>query len=485
MSPNKFSIPTKRKTKIVVTIGPASSSAEVIRKLIGAGMNVARLNFSHGSYAEHEAVLNHVRNEAANLGQHVAVMVDLCGPKVRIGAVKGGEIILKENDNILLSHFDGSTGNHKTLYVEAFDPREVMKVGETALLADGRIELKAEEVTSKGVRCRICAGGIVRSRSGIAVPDSTLNLPCITDKDLSDIAWATEHEADYIALSFVSNVRDVLRLREIVRSRNSSSHIIAKIERASSLDNINEIIEASDAVMVARGDLGLELPFARVPLAQKLIIETANYHGTPVITATQMLQSMVTEVRPTRAEVSDVCTAVKDGTDAVMLSEETAVGKYPVHVVETLDKILVEVEAGFEFEEYKPRLKGADRETVADAICYAACGAANKVGASAILACTQSGHTAQLVAKYRPQQALFGATSEKKVLARMALYWGVYPVLFSIHEEHMTEAEVVSAMITVRDQFGLKPGSRVVVTAGLRAKKSGTTSLMEIREIPR
>lgn len=475
----------KRKTKIVATLGPASNSPEVIRQLIEAGMNVARLNFSHGTHEEHSRVLEIVRAEAAKLGTHVAVFQDLCGPKVRIGKLENDEVILADGARVELRRFRGEMGNDKVLYVEAFDPVEVMRPGEKALLADGRVELVAQEVTAEAVVCSVEAGGQVRSRSGIAVPDSRLNLPCLTDKDLRDLEWAVKSEVDYVALSFVSSAKDVFFLRDRMKALGGNIPVIAKIERAVAMDNIADIVEASDAVMVARGDLGLELPLQRVPGAQKLIIEQANYHGTPVITATQMLQSMVHEVRPTRAEVSDVCTAVKDGTDAVMLSEETAIGKHPVLVVELLDKIVQEGEKEFEFEEYRPRLKGSDRETVADAICYAACGAANKVSASAIVACTQSGYTARLVAKYRPQQTLFGATSSAKTLNRMALCWGVHPIFFPIKEDSSTEDEVVLAMVAARDQYGIKPGARVVVTAGLKSGKIGTTTLMEIREIPR
>ena len=476
---------SKRKTKIVATLGPASSSYETIRDLILAGVNVCRLNFSHGTHEEHSNVLSRVREAAQELGAHVAVFQDLCGPKVRIGPIKDNEIHLPEGETILLKHFNGDIGDTSTLYVEAFDPAKVMKPTEQALLADGRIVLIAEEVTKQHVKCRIVAGGIIRSRSGIAVPQSKLNLPCLTEKDLIDLDWAVANSVDYVALSFVGSAADIVRLREEMTKRGARIPVIAKIERASALDTIAEIAEAADALMVARGDLGLELPLERVPIAQKLIIEQANFHGTPVITATQMLQSMVTEVRPTRAEVSDVCTAVMDGTDAVMLSEETAIGKHPVQAVEVIARIVQEAEQEFHFEQYKPRLKGSDSKTVADAICYAACGAANKVSAGAIIACTLGGYTARLVAKYRPQQFLFGATSEKATLTRMVLYWGVQPILFPVSDDSTTEDEVVAAMCAVRDQYGLKPGSRVVVTAGLRVKKPGSTSLMEIREIPR
>jgi pyruvate kinase len=448
-------------------------------------MDVARLNFSHGTHEEHSQVLALIREEAERLERHVAVFQDLCGPKVRIGELDGGEIFLSEGQTVRLRFADGSKGNVDRLYVEAFNPATVIKVGEKALLADGRIELIAKNVSEDEVECLIKAGGRLRSRSGIAVPESKLELPCLTEKDKKDLRWAVANDLDYVAISFVGSANDVFDLRREMEALQSSIPVIAKIERASSLDHISAIVEAADAVMVARGDLGLELPLERVPSAQRLIIETANFNGTPVITATQMLMSMVKEIRPTRAEVSDVSTAVRDGTDAVMLSDETAIGEHPVEAVQVLSRIIQEAEKESHYERYKPRLKGSDREKVADAVCYAAVNAADKISASAVLACTQSGYSARLMSKYRPQQILFGLTSERKALERMALYWGVEPLFIRVEDGSDTEDEVSQAMITVREQYGVKPGSRVVVTAGLRAKKQGSTSIMEIREIPR
>ena len=475
----------KRKTKIVATLGPASSSPEVVEEMIKAGMNVARLNFSHGTHEAHSEVVQTVREQSEKLGRHVSIFQDLCGPKVRITEVENGEVFLEDGQTVTLKHSTDSIGSATELFVGIFNPSEVMKTGDKAFLADGRIELNATEVTNQGVACEVKAGGALRSKSGISVPDSKLNLPCLTEKDIADLDWAVKNDIDYVALSFVSTAKDIQILRDELKKRDSKLPIIAKLERATSLDNVTDIVSVADAVMVARGDLGLEVPLERVPIAQKFIIEQANYHGTPVITATQMLQSMVNESRPTRAEVSDVCTAVFDGTDAVMLSEETAIGKHPVKAIEFLDKIVREGERQLHFEDHQPRLKGSDRETVADAICYAASRAAAKVDASAILACTSSGYTARLVAKYRPHQILFGATSNPKTLSRMSLYWGVQPILFKVEEGMDAEEEIIASMRAARDQYDLKPGSRVVVTAGLKANLAGTTTLMEIREIPR
>ena len=448
-------------------------------------MDVARLNFSHGTHEDHGKVLQIVREESQAVGKSITVFQDLCGPKVRIGEIEGGETVLEDEQIVYLRHYHGEKGSGEVLFVEAFDPVKVVKPGEKVLLADGKIVLEAESIDPKGVRCRALAGGTLRSRSGISVPDSKLNLPCLTEKDFHDLEWGVKNAVDYVAISFVGSSKDVAQLRDRITALGASIPIIAKIERASSLDDIEAIVESADAVMVARGDLGLELPLERVPAAQKLIIDTANFAGRPVITATQMLVSMVNELRPTRAEVSDVCTAVRDGTDAVMLSEETAVGKHPEHTVKVLERILVEAEKEFLPEGFRPRLKGADQVKVADAICYAACNAAEKINASAIIACSLSGHTARLMSKYRPRHPLIGATPETRSLTRMTLLWGVQPLLTKLSDDATVEDEINHALIAARDVYGLKPGSWVVVTAGLRAKKTGGTNVLEIREVPR
>jgi pyruvate kinase len=477
--------PKLRQTKIVATLGPSTNTPEKISALLQAGMNVARLNFSHGTHEEHSRLLNIVREEAKKLGRPVAVFQDLCGPKVRIGLIEGGEISLVQGSKISLKHTNGEKGDLSTLYVEAFDPVEVMKAGEKAYLSDGQIELIAEEVKKDEVICVVSSGGILRSRSGIAVPDSKLNLPCLTAKDLEDLDWAIANDIDYIALSFVRSGKDILELRERIRSKGKEIPIIAKIERAKALDFLSEIIRTADAVMVARGDLGLELPLEKVPAAQKLIIEESILHGTPVITATQMLRSMVKESRPTRAEVSDVFTAVRDGTDAVMLSDETAVGAHPIESVQILDRICTEAEREMPKGLVNPAGITHESTNVADSICYAACNAVAKLGASAILVCTHTGRSAKLMAKYRPRFPLIAVTEDLRARDRMSLVWGVEPLAISLPGEVTTDEEVLNALLAARDQYGIKPGARVVVTAGLRTKKAGSTNILQVREIPR
>jgi pyruvate kinase len=311
-------------------------------------------------------------------------------------------------------------------------------------------------------------------------------LPCLTPKDKKDIKWGVEHKVDYIALSFVGTAQDIHDARsELECGNNSTIPIIAKIERALALKDLDNIAAASDAMMVARGDLGLELPMERVPVAQRQIIARAGSAGIPVITATQMLLSMVTEVRPTRAEVSDVFTAVRDGTDAVMLSEETTIGHDPVAAVRMLSQILEEAEQELSCEHNWQLIRTPENARVADAVCIAACSAADKVSAAGIIACTLSGSTARLLSKYRPLQPLFAATPDPNTLPRMALYWGIEPILTSLGDNTNIEYEITEAMCHIRDHYGVKPGMKIVVTAGLRSGEKGGTNVMEVRLIPR
>jgi pyruvate kinase len=365
------------------------------------------------------------------------------------------------------------------LYIETLNPVQFLKPGEQILLADGILELQCIEVLPDRVRCKVTKGGRIRSRVGIAFPDSDIDLPATTDKDFKDLAWGIKHDIDYVAISFVNTAEDIIQLREEITRQGGHSKIIAKIERKSALRNIKGILEASDGLMVARGDLGLELPLEKVPRVQKRLIEEANYRGIPVIVATQMLISMVTSIRPTRAEASDIATAVMSGADALMLSDETAIGEHPVLAVKNLGKIAFEAEREFDFSEYKLRLKEADSETIPDAVSYAAAAAAIKVKASALVACTETGSSARLIAKYRPQQPLFGASSSERTIRRMCLYWGVRPVHFRSPESH--ERELETALEYVQEVGNFSDGERAVITAGLRVRTPGSTSLLQIR----
>lgn len=471
----------QRKTKIVATLGPSSRSPERIKGLIQAGANVFRLNFSHGSHEEHLAVLTDVRRIAGELGAHVAILQDLSGPKIRISPVEGDFCPIVDNDKVELRFADGSLSNATRIYVETVNPMQVMQPGQHVLLADGILELVCEEVHSDRVICRVVKGGRIRSRVGIAFPESHVDLPATTKKDLHDLEWGLTNGVDYVAISFVRSAEDIIKLRHIITDRGASVGIIAKIERRAALDNIEEIIVASDGLMVARGDLGLEVPLEQVPMLQRRLIEESNFRGIPVIVATQMMHSMITSVRPTRAEVSDIAAAVMGGADAVMLSDETAIGEHPIECVKYLGRIAATAEQAFEFEEYKLRLRNSDAATVPDSIAYAACAASVKVTASALIACTETGTSARLIAKYRPQQPLYGLSRKETTLRRMALYWGVRPMAFESASNLSDELERALRVVQEREQ--LPNGSRAVITGGRFTQTPGATSVMEVRDM--
>jgi pyruvate kinase len=471
-----------RKTKIIATLGPASRSPEKIRELIEAGANVFRLNFSHGSHAEHLSVLQDVRRISAEMGAWVAILQDLSGPKIRISNVEGDFCPISDGAIIdLKAAHKGALSNASTIYVESVNPINTLTPGHHVLLADGLIELVADEVHTDRVCCRVVKGGRIRSRVGIAFPDSDVDLPATTEKDLGDLAWGIEHGVDYVAISFVRSASDILKLREILNEKGSAAGIVAKIERRAALENIQEIIQAADGLMVARGDLGLEVPLEQLPMVQKRLIEGANHRGIPVIVATQMMHSMITSVRPSRAEVSDIAAAVMGGADAVMLSDETAIGEHPTECVRYLSRIAVAAEQTFAFEEYKLRLRNADSATVPDAIAYAACAAAIKTQAAAIIACTETGTSARLVAKYRPQQPLYGVSRRPTTLRRLALCWGVKPIAFESAHTHKDEIE--SALKVVQELENLPNATRTVVTGGLFTQTPGATSVLEVRAL--
>lgn len=469
---------SSRKTKVVATLGPSSRSPEKIRELIQAGANVFRLNFSHGSHDEHLAVLTEVRRIASDMGAWIAILQDLSGPKIRISNVEGDYCPIVDGQSIELRVANGSLSNAKAIFVETVNPMQTLHPGHHVLLADGLIELQADAVHSDHVVCTVLKGGRIRSRVGIAFPDSDVDLPATTKKDLTDLDWGIKHGVDYIAVSFVRAASDIIKLRHIINDKGASTGIISKIERRAALENIEEIIQVSDGLMVARGDLGLEVPLEQVPMLQKRLIEESNYRGIPVIVATQMMHSMITSVRPTRAEVSDIAAAVMGGADAVMLSDETAIGEHPANCVRYLSRIALAAEQSFEFEEYKLRLRNSDSATVPDAIAYAACAASVKTSADALIACTETGTSARLVAKYRPKQPLYGLSRNEQTLRRMALYWGVKPISFASAENHSDEIE--TALKVVQEREGLPNGSRAVVTGGRATKTPGSTSVMEV-----
>lgn len=472
---------SKRRVKIVATIGPASYQYDTLKRLILAGANVFRLNFSHGTHEQHSEILTNVRKAAKELGVYVAVLQDLSGPKVRITKVDTSSDLLEDGATTILKASSGEISTSSLIAVETVDPVAFLKVGQQVLLADGAFTLEAIKILKDSVECRIIKGGHLRSNIGIAFPDSVVDLPATTEKDIRDLEWGIKNEIDYVALSFVGVASDISAVTKVVAKAKGNCKIIAKIERKVALQNLDQILEVADGVMVARGDLGLEIELEKLPVIQKLIIERANIQGLPVIVATQMLSSMVNNPRPTRAEVADVSLAVLNGADAVMLSEETAIGRFPVEAVTYLHKIGIEAERRFQFSEYKWKLKHSEPHSVPEAVTFAASGAADKIRAAAIIACTETGNSARLAAKYRPEQPLYGASASESTLRRMCLNWGVIPISCASSATHSDELQTALREVQLREN--LPNGAWAIITGGLAVRTPGATNVLEIRQM--
>ncbi|WP_028611889.1 pyruvate kinase [Paenibacillus harenae] len=470
-----------RKTKIVCTIGPSSESLENTKKLIKAGMNVARLNFSHGDFEEHGNRIKNIRIANAELGTSVAVLLDTKGPEIRLGKLKEEPIELSQGETVTLTTEEILGDRNRVPITYSNLPNDV-NVGSTILIDDGLIGLTVEEVKGTEIICRIVNSGPIKSKKGVNVPGVKISLPGITEKDANDIIFGIEMGIDFIAASFVRKASDVLEIRELLERHNASHiQIISKIENQEGVDNLDEILEVSDGLMVARGDLGVEIPAEEVPLVQKTMIKKGNLVGKPVITATQMLDSMQRNPRPTRAEASDVANAIFDGTDAIMLSGETAAGRYPVESVQTMARIAERAENALEYREIFNKQANAQQTTVTEAISQAVANSALDLRAKAIITSTQSGFTARMVSKYKPKSPIIAVTTDEKVLRRLSLIWGVFPVLGPEAKttDEMFENAVKGAMST----GFLSLGDTVVITAGVPVGRAGTTNLIKIHHI--
>jgi pyruvate kinase len=465
-----------RRTKIVCTIGPASASDRVIRSLIQAGMNVARLNFSHGTYDFHRRMIQRIRHIARQLNKPVAILQDLPGPKIRVGAMEGDRVRLQARKTVVLTTRK-VIGNEHVITVNFKDFTRSVKKGDPLLLGDGEIELEAMKVGKQDVVCRIVVGGVLGSHKGIHFPQSTLNIRSLTERDKKDLVFGSQQKVDLIALSFVRNAEDIVYARKEMNRRGASVPIIAKIEKHEALDHIDAILAEVDGIMVARGDLGLEIDPERIPAQQKMMIRKANHRGKPVITATQMLRSMVQNPRPTRAEVADIANAVLDGTDALMLSEETAAGEYPVEAVRTMAQVAEETEHILE-----PRYQfSGPNKSVPEAISFAAISLARDLNVKAFLIPTSSGSTARMIARYRPQHPIVAFTSEMLTLKTLCLVWGVYPIAVSAFEN--TDAMLRDAQQKALKLGFVKPGDLVAITAGVPLQQAGTTNMITVKQI--
>lgn len=468
------------RTKIVCTIGPASRDVAMLRELMLAGMDVARLNFSHGDQSYHGENIERIRAVAAEVGKPVAILADLQGPKLRVGQIEGEGVPLITGEEVILTTRPilGRKGVVPVQYARF--PEEV-EPGDRILIDDGLLELKVLSTGEAEVACQVITGGLLESNKGINLPRASHAIPAITDKDRSDLRFVLERQVDWVAISFVRLPDEVRELKGLIQEF-SASHavpVVAKIEKPEAVDNIDGIIEVADAVMVARGDLGIETSPETVPIVQKMIIAKCNAVGKPVITATQMLDSMIRNPRPTRAEASDVANAILDGSDAIMLSGETAVGKYPLEAVRTMVRIAQEAEQGSLQGLARPRPPLRPVASIADAVGHAARETAYELGAAAIIALTISGYTARVISKYRPHCPIIAVTPSPLVQRQLALYWGVIPLLCRRAES--TDEIIAGAVRAAQAQGLIKQGDVVVITAGAAGSGPGTTDIMKVQ----
>ena len=466
-----------RKTKIIATLGPSSSSPQIITRLMKAGVDLFRLNFSHGSHEEKTLLIQTIRSLSSRNGKIIGILADLQGPKIRTGRMENGAIQLIKGERLDITTEDviGRPGKISTIYKAL--PQDV-KHGSRILLDDGNIELKVTSVNGNTVHCSIVEGGILKDLKGINLPGVDVSAPSLSTKDRADLDFCLEMGVDFIALSFVRTAADVQSIKELIARRGLSIPVVAKIEKPEALRNFKEILAATDAVMVARGDLGVELSPERVPLAQKKIVRACNEAGKPVITATQMLESMILHVRPTRAETSDVANAILDGTDAVMLSGETASGSYPVEAVQTMDKIAWEIERSELWR--MPPHKVFHSNNIAEVMAETACHAASTLKAKAVVVFTQSGNSAALISKFRPQLPIIAFTPFPAIQRTLSLYWGVNS--FQVGSMGGTDQQIRAVEETLLAS-GFNKGDVVVIIMGVPIESRGSTNLMKIHKL--
>ncbi len=464
-----------RRTKIVATIGPATESPERIKELVKAGATTFRLNFSHGDHAEHAKRIATIREVSAEVGVHIGILQDLQGPKIRLGKFNDGPINLSNGDKFILTSRDVDCD--KNIATVTYDKlAKEVSAGNRILLDDGRVEMRVEKVDTEqqNLHCVVTVGGVLSNNKGVNFPDVALSVRALTDKDKNDLTFGLQHSVDWIALSFVRNPSDMQEIKELIKNQGFSTPVIAKIEKFEAIDQIDAILPLCDGVMVARGDLGVEMPAEEVPLLQKDLIQKSNSLGIPIITATQMLDSMASSPRPTRAEVSDVANAILDGTDAVMLSNETAVGDYPVESVMTMATIAKRIERDYPQRSIESNIAC----TIPNAISAAVSSIARQLNASAILPLTKSGATAYNVSKFRPATPILAITNEISVARRLQLAWGVSPLL--IPNQESTSKTFTLAITVAKEQGLVSEGDLVIETAGTLTNVSGSTDLIKV-----
>jgi pyruvate kinase len=471
-----------RKTKIVCTLGPATDRDGVLREMLLAGMNVARFNFSHGSHEEHKKRLDGLKALRTELGLPVAAMLDTKGPEIRLKSFANGTVQLHTGDEFTLTTRD-VTGDETCCAVTCAELAQDVKSGDTILLDDGLVRLTVLETDAADIRCRVENDGVMKNNKGVNVPGVQLSMPYMSARDREDILFGVEQGFDYIAASFVRSAADVREIRRILDAEKSTIRIIAKIENQEGVSNLAEILSVADGVMVARGDMGVEIDFTEIPVIQKDMIAQCIACGKPVITATQMLDSMMENPRPTRAEITDVANAIYDGTSAIMLSGETAAGKYPVEAVQTMRAIALRTESDINYAK-RMRMHAAEqtsRLSIAAATAHAACTTAIDVGADAVITVSTSGRTAQLVSRFHPATPIIACLLNEQMQRQMALYWGVTPLMMPMASN---TDELVEQAITVSEQAGLvRQGDLVVLTAGVPVGVSGTTNMIQVHMV--
>jgi pyruvate kinase len=467
----------RSQTKVIATIGPASSSKEILKKMFHEGVDVCRLNFSHGTHEEHRLVMNNILELNKELSTNVAILADLQGPKIRIGDVENNRVELKEGNEILFVT-EKCLGTAQKLYLSYKEfPKDVQK-GDSILIDDGKLKLETIETNGKDtVRAKIINGGTLSSKKGVNLPNTKVSLPSLTEKDIEDANFALDNNVDWLALSFVRSADDLIQLKEIIRNKKKFTRIIAKIEKPEALDDIDSIIETSNGIMVARGDLGVEIPFDQVPLIQKDLVKRCIKKAKPVIIATQMLESMITNFRPTRAEANDVANAVLDGADALMLSAETSAGKFPVESIIAMQKIIDWTEKGFVFNRETLPEPGS-LTFLPDSICLNACRMASQTNAKAIVTFTYSGYTAFKISSHRPDACIFVFTRNQALLRKMSLVWGVRAFTFS---EHITiDKDFQHSIEFLKANNQLKEGDVIVHVGSTPVEEKGQTNMLKL-----
>ncbi|MGL5677950.1 MAG: pyruvate kinase [Cellulosilyticaceae bacterium] len=472
-----------RKTKIISTLGPKTRDIESIRQILGTGADAIRINFSHDDHIIHGATVEKVKQVRQEMNKPIPLILDTKGPEIRTGVMKDDQDVLLQIGATFTLTTEEIEGDENRVSVTYKNLPFDLKRGSRILIDDGLIELKVMNLTSTEVECVVANGGVLGSRKGINIPDVFVNLPALTDKDLADIKFGAEVGFDYIAASFIRCANDVIKIRQVLETNGGSDiQIIAKIENRDGVNNIDEILQVADAIMVARGDLGVEIPAEEVPVVQKMLIKKANDMGKPVVTATQMLDSMIRNPRPTRAEASDVANAIFDGTSAIMLSGETAKGSYPLEAIQMMDRIARTAEAA-NTQYHLPMSTFDVKLSMTNAMSHATCSTAKELGAAAIVTITKSGHTARAVSKFKPQCPIAACTTDERVQRQLNLVWGCTPILISFEDESTTD-EVFANAIEKTEELGFaKQGDVVVLTAGVPVGVTGTTNILKVQYV--